>query len=123
MSTTRNANAIPNSGIASRPDRWCAEPARSPGHRPASHIHPGPGLGAGSGYLVAKGKGEVARRIREMSGGDQRRIIGVSGWGRETLGSRINEAGFDSHWLKPVDVDALLRELHEHLQMPPQRIS
>ena len=54
---------------------------------------------------------EVARRIRAMPGGQRRRIVALSGWGPETLGSRITEAGFDSHWLKPVDVDALLHDL------------
>jgi signal transduction histidine kinase/ActR/RegA family two-component response regulator len=50
---------------------------------------------------------EVARRIRERSGGHEPALIALSGWGKDEDMRRTRAAGFDHHLLKPVDFDAL----------------
>jgi CheY-like chemotaxis protein len=56
-----------------------------------------PGL---SGYDVA-----VHIRLRET--GRHVMLIAVTGWGQETDKARANEAGFDHHFTKPVEPEAL----------------
>jgi signal transduction histidine kinase/CheY-like chemotaxis protein len=56
-----------------------------------------PGL---SGY-------EVAKRIRERETGKTVLLIAVTGWGQEADKSRASAAGFDHHFTKPVEPDAL----------------
>jgi CheY-like chemotaxis protein len=56
-----------------------------------------PGL---SGY-------EVARRIRERDTGRRAMLIAVTGWGQEADKARASEAGFDHHFTKPVEPEAL----------------
>ena len=51
---------------------------------------------------------EVARRIRGMPGGQHVRIAAITGWGQPTDRSATKEAGFDMHFVKPVDPDDLL---------------
>jgi CheY-like chemotaxis protein len=51
---------------------------------------------------------EVARRIRSMPGGDEVRLIAVTGWGQEEDRRRTAEAGFDDHLIKPVGVQEVL---------------
>ncbi|QYY28418.1 response regulator [Cupriavidus pinatubonensis] len=51
---------------------------------------------------------EAARRIRAESWGVDIVLIAVSGWGQEEDRRRSDEAGFDAHLVKPVDLDALL---------------
>ena len=51
---------------------------------------------------------DVARRLRE-SRGDTVFIIAISGWGQEDDRERARESGFDHHFTKPVDVEALLK--------------
>jgi signal transduction histidine kinase len=53
---------------------------------------------------------EVARRLRVEPGGEQMRIIAVSGYGQEEDRRRSREAGFDYHLVKPVDFEQM-REL------------
>jgi DNA-binding response OmpR family regulator len=50
---------------------------------------------------------DVARRLREARG-DTVFIIAISGWGQESDRKRARESGFDHHFTKPVDFDALL---------------
>ena len=50
---------------------------------------------------------EVARRIRDARGGDVL-IVAITGWGQEEDRRRAREAGFDHHFTKPVDYQALL---------------
>ncbi len=50
---------------------------------------------------------DVCRRIRGERGG-QVRIIAITGWGQDEDRRRAHEAGFDHHFTKPVDFDALL---------------
>jgi signal transduction histidine kinase/CheY-like chemotaxis protein len=56
-----------------------------------------PGL---SGY-------EVAQRVRELSAGHDVMLIAVTGWGQESDKARAREAGFDYHFTKPVEPEAL----------------
>jgi CheY-like chemotaxis protein len=36
-------------------------------------------------------------------------LIAVTGWGQESDKQRTRDAGFDHHWVKPVDLDQLRR--------------
>ena len=46
---------------------------------------------------------EVARRIRADERLAAVRLIAVTGWGAQTDRARTAAAGFDDHWVKPVD--------------------
>ncbi len=50
---------------------------------------------------------EVARRIRAQPWGKNLTLIAVTGWGQDSDRRRSREAGFDSHLVKPLDLDAL----------------
>jgi|SRR5690349_7767395 CheY-like chemotaxis protein len=50
---------------------------------------------------------EVARRLRAARG-DSVMIVAITGWGQEEDRRRAREAGFDHHFTKPVDYEALL---------------
>lgn len=50
---------------------------------------------------------DAARRIREMPGGDRIVLVALTGWGHEEDRRQATEAGFDHHWVKPVDLQAL----------------
>jgi PAS domain S-box-containing protein len=55
---------------------------------------------------------EVCRRIRKQPWGQETLIIALTGWGQSEDRRRSQEAGFDHHLVKPVDVEhlkALLR--------------
>jgi CheY-like chemotaxis protein len=49
---------------------------------------------------------DLARRLRDVVGSDLL-LIATSGWGTEDDKQRAREAGFDHHFTKPVDVDAI----------------
>ena len=50
---------------------------------------------------------EVARRIRSQPWGRDATLIALTGWGQESDRRRSREAGFDSHCIKPLDVQRL----------------
>ena len=50
---------------------------------------------------------DVARRIRQARG-SKVLIVAITGWGQEDDRRRAREAGFDHHFTKPVDYQALL---------------
>lgn len=50
---------------------------------------------------------EVARRIRGNSLCSHIQLIALTGWGQEDDRRRTREAGFDYHFVKPVDINAL----------------
>jgi PAS domain S-box-containing protein len=52
---------------------------------------------------------EACRRIRQQPGGAQLLIIAQTGWGQENDRQRTREAGFDHHFVKPVDMAALMK--------------
>ena len=54
---------------------------------------------------------EVCQCIRKQQPGERRKvIIAAAGWGQEDDRSRSGQAGFDHHFVKPVDI-ATLQEL------------
>ncbi|MEA3180804.1 MAG: hypothetical protein QOI59_4327 [Gammaproteobacteria bacterium] len=57
---------------------------------------------------------EVARRIRAQPWGRRITLVALTGWGQESDRRRSGEAGFDSHMVKPLDLDKLT-ELLERL--------
>jgi signal transduction histidine kinase len=59
---------------------------------------------------------EVARRIRAQEWGKAVTLVALTGWGQESDRRRSQEAGFDTHLVKPLDLDklsALLAQLPE----------
>jgi signal transduction histidine kinase len=50
---------------------------------------------------------EVARRIRAQPWGRRITLVALTGWGQESDRQRSGEAGFDSHLVKPLDLDKL----------------
>ncbi|HWG76045.1 MAG TPA: response regulator [Steroidobacteraceae bacterium] len=50
---------------------------------------------------------EVARRIRAEPWGSAMVLVAVTGWGQDSDRRRSREAGFDSHWVKPLDAQKL----------------
>jgi CheY-like chemotaxis protein len=54
---------------------------------------------------------EVCRRVRQQPWGKDIVMIALTGWGQEDDRRKSEEAGFDSHLVKPVDYDKLLELL------------
>jgi signal transduction histidine kinase len=50
---------------------------------------------------------EVARRIRSQPWGREATLVALTGWGQESDRKRSREAGFDSHCIKPLDLQHL----------------
>jgi signal transduction histidine kinase len=50
---------------------------------------------------------EVARRIRAQPWGRHITLVALTGWGQDSDRRRSGEAGFDSHLVKPLDLDKL----------------
>lgn len=50
---------------------------------------------------------EVARRIRAETWGKTMLLIALTGWGQDEDRRRTRESGFDSHMVKPLDLEAL----------------
>jgi signal transduction histidine kinase len=50
---------------------------------------------------------EVARRIRAQPWGRRMTLVALTGWGQDSDRRRSGEAGFDSHLVKPLDLDKL----------------
>ena len=51
---------------------------------------------------------EVARRIRQSPGGSGMLLVAVSGWGQAEDRQKSKEAGFDRHFVKPVELETLM---------------
>ncbi len=58
---------------------------------------------------------DVARQLRERGSGPRPYLIALSGLGQADEKARAFEAGFDHHFTKPVDVQALLGLLREQM--------
>jgi signal transduction histidine kinase/ActR/RegA family two-component response regulator len=57
---------------------------------------------------------EAARRIRKQPGGEDVKLVALTGWGQEDYRRRSEEAGFNAHLVKPVapeDLDRVLATL------------
>jgi signal transduction histidine kinase len=50
---------------------------------------------------------EVARRIRAQPWGQRITLVALTGWGQDSDRRRSREAGFDSHLVKPLDLEKL----------------
>jgi signal transduction histidine kinase len=50
---------------------------------------------------------EVAKRIREQPWGQRITLVALTGWGQDADRRRSREAGFDSHLVKPLDLEML----------------
>ncbi len=50
---------------------------------------------------------EVARRIRAQPWGRSVTLVALTGWGQDSDRRRSRDAGFDSHLVKPLDMDKL----------------
>lgn len=50
---------------------------------------------------------DIARHLRERRGAEVV-LVAITGWGQEEDRRRAKEAGFDHHFTKPADFDALL---------------
>jgi len=64
---------------------------------------------------------ELARRIRAQSWGRSMVLVALTGWGQEADRRRSHEAGFDSHWVKPLDVDNFARYIERLFEQPKSR--
>jgi PAS domain S-box-containing protein len=64
------------------------------------------GLPKMSGY-------EVARKVRERPWGQGLTLVALTGWGQEEDRRRSQEAGFDYHFVKPIDIADLKRVLSD----------
>jgi PAS domain S-box-containing protein len=60
---------------------------------------------------------EVARRLRDLPGGANIRLIALTGYGQESDHERSRRAGFEGHMVKPVDLDAIANAV----SFPPGR--
>ncbi len=50
---------------------------------------------------------ETARRIRVLPEGKNITLVALTGWGRAGDRQRAMEAGFDQHFVKPIEAGAL----------------
>jgi CheY-like chemotaxis protein len=50
---------------------------------------------------------ELAARLRELPGLNGVRLFALTGYGQESDRQRTRNAGFDHHFTKPVDLDAI----------------
>jgi CheY-like chemotaxis protein len=57
---------------------------------------------------------DACRQIRAQEWGRNMLLVALTGWGQEADRARSQEAGFDHHFVKPVDPKVLLRYLDRH---------
>jgi PAS domain S-box-containing protein len=69
------------------------------------------GLPKMSGY-------EVARQVREQPWGRDMVLVALTGWGQEEDRRRSQQAGFNYHFVKPINIDDLKRVLTENQAQP-----
>jgi CheY-like chemotaxis protein len=63
---------------------------------------------------------DTARRFRQEEWGKDIVLVALTGWGREEDRRRAEEAGFDGHLIKPVQVSALRQLLERLLDRTPR---
>jgi signal transduction histidine kinase/ActR/RegA family two-component response regulator len=66
---------------------------------------------------------EVARRIRQQAWGRNALLVAVTGWGQDDDKERAKSAGFDHHFTKPVNPEAVEQVLVASLKMRPPLMS
>ncbi len=57
---------------------------------------------------------EVASRVREAPWGSATVLIALTGWGQESDRRAALEAGFDYHFIKPIDIGEILSAISSH---------
>lgn len=57
---------------------------------------------------------EAARQIRQQPWGQEMLLVALTGWGQQEDIRRTQDAGFDFHFVKPVDISALRKLLAEY---------
>jgi CheY-like chemotaxis protein len=62
------------------------------------------GLPILDGYQVAAG-------VRARLGGERTRLVAMTGYGQESDRRKAREAGFDSHLVKPAEMNAIIELL------------
>jgi|GEM_PF-183586 len=65
---------------------------------------------------------ELARRMRAQPWGESMVLVALTGWGQEGDRRRSREAGFDSHWVKPLDIELFtkyIERLFERTKLHP----
>ena len=50
---------------------------------------------------------DIARALRRLPERKEMTVVALTGYGDETLGESVQEAGFDHHLLKPAEADTL----------------
>ena len=63
---------------------------------------------------------ELATELRRGRGSEALLLVALTGWGQDSDRERAREAGFDRHFVKPVDVDALLELLAQRASRPAE---
>lgn len=64
---------------------------------------------------------EVCRRLRAQEGGLERTILAVTGWGQAHDVNAALEAGFDFHFVKPINLESLIAVVAKRAgQLPAQ---
>ncbi|MEO5677372.1 MAG: response regulator, partial [Usitatibacter sp.] len=58
---------------------------------------------------------DIARYVREKRG-DAVLLVAITGWGQEDDRRKAREAGFDHHFTKPADFDALMKLIDRELK-------
>jgi CheY-like chemotaxis protein len=61
---------------------------------------------------------EVARQVREQPWGRDMVLVALTGWGQEEDRRRSQQAGFNYHFVKPINIDDLKRVLTENQAQP-----
>ena len=56
---------------------------------------------------------ELAQHLRGRPGGAQLQMYALTGYGQEDDRQRAREAGFDGHFVKPINLRALARAIEE----------
>jgi CheY-like chemotaxis protein len=59
---------------------------------------------------------DVARHVRQQAWGRASLLVAVTGWGQDDDKQKAKEAGFDHHFTKPVNPDAVEEVLAAHFR-------
>ena len=64
---------------------------------------------------------ETARAIRNQPGAERILMLALTGWGQNDARQRTEEAGFDHHLVKPVELDQIVRLAGAHRPRAPHQ--
>jgi len=62
---------------------------------------------------------DLARRLRATPAGETAYLVALTGWGQDEDRRRSREAGFDHHWVKPIDIAAVQQVVASVTPGPP----